>query len=279
MSAAQELVKRFNSLRTLPHVAIRLTKLMADDNTTVKDFEDVIKTDPTLVLRLLKVVNSPYFGLRQRVDSISRAVVFIGLKGLRRMVVTEALREVFSGGEDYQVFSRKNLWVHSAGVAICSQMISERIFGIQGDNAYLCGILHDVGLIVEDQVDHHHFVEVCKSLGAQDSLPDVERSFMGTDHCSVGSVLAEDWKIPHEVRSAIRRHHRSMEDVEPSSLTGIIQMAEYLVSKMNYPALSGIKSQLSAPLAAHMKENLQEYKTIARDFPEEMNKAKEIYES
>ncbi len=279
MSATQDLVKEFSQLKTLPHVAIRLTKLMADDNTTVKDFEEVIKTDPTLVLRVLRMVNTPYFGLRQKVDSISRALVFIGLKGLRKMVLTEALKEVFNGGEEDPVFSRQRLWVHSAAVAVCSQMISERIFGIQGDNAYLCGILHDVGLIVEDQVRHDLFREACGNLAPDSYLPELERQYLETDHCAVGSLVAEDWKIPSEVRDAIKRHHQDLENVSPSSVTGIVQMAEYLVSKLDYPVMRGMNSRLSPPLVAHIKENIQEYKAIARDFPEEMKKAKQIYES
>jgi len=279
MSPAQDLVKKFGEIKTLPHVAIKLTKLMANENTTIKEFEDVIKTDPTLVLRVLRVVNSPYFGLRQQVDSISRALVFIGLKGLRKMVITEALRDVFNGGEQTPQFSRRSLWIHSVAVAICSQMISERIFGIQGENAYICGILHDVGLIVEDQVRHDLFREACANLAPNSFLPELERQYLNTDHCMVGSLVAKEWKIPYEVQAAIKRHHLELESVSPSSITGIIQMAEYLVSKLNYPVMAGITPRLSAPLAAHIKENLQEYKAIAKDFPEQMKKAKEIYET
>ena len=92
----------------------------------------MIKMDPTLVMRLLKLVNSPFFGLRQEVDSISRAVVVVGTKNLRNMVVTTALKNVFTQTSAEDVFSKVRLWLHSAAVGICSQMISERIFGQKG---------------------------------------------------------------------------------------------------------------------------------------------------
>ena len=91
MPTAQALLKKFGDMKTLPHVAIRLTKLLSNENTTMQEFERLIKMDPTLVLRLLRVVNSPYYGVREKIDSISRAVVFVGMKSLRNMIVTTAL--------------------------------------------------------------------------------------------------------------------------------------------------------------------------------------------
>jgi HD-like signal output (HDOD) protein len=102
MATAQALVNKFNKLKTLPHVGIRLTKLITDENSTMEEFEEIIRLDPTLVLRLLSMVNSSYYALRQKISSISRAVVFIGMKNLRNMVVTEALKTVFPS-----VFSSK----------------------------------------------------------------------------------------------------------------------------------------------------------------------------
>ena len=104
MNSASVLLKRFKKTKTLPHVAIRLTRLMADENSSIQAFEDIIKMDPTLVLRLLRLVNSPYYGVQQRIESIARAVVFIGMKNLRNIVVTEALRDIFREGKTKHIF-------------------------------------------------------------------------------------------------------------------------------------------------------------------------------
>ena len=109
MATAEALLKKFKELKTLPHVAIRLSKLISDENTTMQEFENLIKMDPTLVLRLLRTVNSSYYGLRQKVSSISRAVILIGMRNLRNMVVTEALKDIFSQGSNEEVFSRRLL--------------------------------------------------------------------------------------------------------------------------------------------------------------------------
>jgi putative nucleotidyltransferase with HDIG domain len=280
MATAQALLKKFINVKTLPHVAIRLSKLISDESSTMQEFENLIKMDPTLVLRVLRTVNSSYYGLRQRVDSIARAVIVIGMKNLRNMVVTEALKDIFRQSSDEDIFSRRLLWLHCAAVGICSQMISERIFTQKGEDAFLCGILHDIGMIVEDQVEQDLFFQACKVYEpATKPITDYEREVIGTDHCAIGYLLARDWKLPVEVQEGIKQHHKALEQVSPSSITGIIQIAEYFVSKLNYTAIPGMNAMLSPPLIAHIRDNLEEYKVLIQDFPDEMSKAKDLYES
>jgi putative nucleotidyltransferase with HDIG domain len=278
MATAQELIKKFIIARTLPHVSIRLTKLISDENSTMQDFEKMIKMDPTLVLRLLRVVNSAYYGLQQKVYSISRAVVVIGMNNLRNMIVTEALKDIFKENQEQSAFSRNRLWLHSAAVSICSQMISERIFGRNGENAFLCGILHDIGMIIEDQTAHDLFNRACRAY-AQGSVSIIEheKEIIGTDHCEVGYLLAKDWKLPFEVQEGIKQHHDVLKHVSPSSMTGIIQISEYIVVKLEYAAMPGMEPTLSSPLADHLRENVGEYKALVKDLPEEMSRASELY--
>ncbi len=278
MPTAQALLKKFGDMKTLPHVAIRLTKLLSNENTTMQEFERLIKMDPTLVLRLLRVVNSPYYGVREKIDSISRAVVFVGMKSLRNMIVTTALKEVFQKSPHEDIFSRVHLWLHCATVSICSQMISERIFRQAGDDAYLCGILHDIGMIVEDRVAQDLFLETCKAY-TPDTKPftEYEREVIGADHCEIGYLLGCEWKLSVEVREGIK-NHQNEEGISPSSIAGIIQIADYFVTKLNYTAIPGMKAMLSPDLATHVRDNIEEYKALVKDLPEEMSKAKELYE-
>jgi HD-like signal output (HDOD) protein len=279
MSSAQKLIKKYTDIKTLPHVVTRLSRLINNDNATMKDFEDVIKMDPTLVVRLLRLVNSPFYGLRQHVDSISRAVAFIGMRNLQNMAVTDAMKNLFKKESSSAIFSRKKLWLHCAAVSICSKMLAERIFAINGDNPYLCGILHDFGLIVEEQVAENDFLEACKACGTAGSMPEYERQFLETDHCEIGYLMTIDWEMPLTIQEAIRDHHTPSDDTDPASLTGILQIAEYIAGQFDYTAISGSKPQLAPSLIFHLQENADEYKVLIDDFPEEMSKAMEIYAS
>ncbi|MBN2123466.1 MAG: HDOD domain-containing protein [Deltaproteobacteria bacterium] len=279
MPSAQAILKRFNGLKTLPHVAIRLSKLISNEKSHLQEFEELIKMDPTLVLRLLRLVNSPYYGLREKVTSISRAVVFIGMKNLRNLIVLEALRDIFNSRRDSEAFSRALLWLHCAAVSVCSQMITERIFGQKGEDVFLCGILHDVGMIVEDQIEQELFAKVCSAYEPNGKRITVfEKEMIGTDHCEVASLLAREWKLPDEVRKGIKYHHTPEKEADPSSIIGTIQMAEFIVSKLKYSALPDMEPQLSPSLASHVRENIEEYRAIARDLPDEMTKAHDLYQ-
>jgi len=279
MPTAHALLKKFNDIKTLPHVAVRLSRLLSDENSTIQQFEELIKLDPTLVLRLLRLVNSCYYGLCQKVETISKAVVFIGTKNLRNMVVIEALKVIFKDSGENGSFSRPKLWLHCAATSICARMISERIFAKKGEDAFLAGTLHDIGMIVELQVARELFLKACEAYEAPDKpLTDCEKEIIGTHHASVGYLFIREWKLPLEVQEAIKCHHTVFSELSPSSITGIVQIAEFIVSKLNYPAIPGMEGMLSPSLEGHMKEMFGEYKTLIRDLPEEMKKAKDLYE-
>jgi len=278
MPTAKGLLNKFSTVKTLPHITFQLTKLISDENSTMQDFEKMIKMDPTLVLRILRGANSPYYGLRQKVNSISRAVVVIGINNLRNMIVTEGLKSLFKGNNSKNPFSRNRLWLHCAAVSICSQMIMERIFGLNGEDAFLCGILHDIGMIVEDQTASDLFSKVCNTYDeSSNSITDYEKEIVGTDHCEIEHLLAKDWQLPIDVQEGIQFHHKALDHVSPSSLTGAIQLAEYIVSQLDYTAIPGMKAKLSLPLANHIRNNVKEYKALVRDLPNEMSKAKDLY--
>ncbi len=277
MPAANRLIARFSNTQTLPHIVTRLSRLMADNNTTMKEFEDVIKMDPVLVARLLKLVNSPFYGLIHKVDSISRAIAYVGMKNLHTIAVTQALKTIFTDRKNATVFSRKRLWLHCAAVSICSKMVAERIFGMNGDDAYLTGILHDFGLIVEDQVHPQTFLKVCGNTTSTLALIEEERSLFATDHCEIGFLTTRDWCMPAPITEAIRDHHSQLEEVDPQSLTGILQIAEYLTGQQGYTTLPGVATEISPPLLGHIQENLDEYTVLMEDFPEEMIRARDLY--
>lgn len=277
MSVAQKYIEKFKDIQPLPHIVTTLSRLIADSESTMKDFEEVIKMDPVLVSRLLRLVNSPFYGLTQVIDSISRAVAFLGMKNLHNLVVADALKTIFISRDESPVFSKKRLWLHSAAVSICSKMIAERIFGTNGDDAFLCGILHDFGLLVEEQVEREKFYRICTTCKDSASMVDMERLEFGTDHCEICYNMTLDWNMPFTIQEAIRDHHLLTTSIKPSSLTGILQIAEYLASQAGHGTLPNLAAQISPPLLDHLRENMDEYSVLMEDMPEEMAKAQSIY--
>lgn len=277
MSTAQKFIDKFSEVHPLPSVVTKVSQLINDSESTMKDFEDIIKMDQVLVARLLKLVNSPFYGLTQTVDSISRAVAFLGMKNLHNLVVIDALQTIFVTPSSASKLSKKKLWLHSAAVSICSKMVAERIFGLNGDDALLCGILHDFGLLVEDQVDPDRFSDILNTCKSSESLLDLEMAAFGTHHSEIGYLLAVDWNMSSSVQTAIRDHHLISDEMTPDSLAGITQIAEYITAQLGHTTLPGIEVSLSQPLYQHLQEYIDEYRVLTEDLPEEMEKANAIY--
>lgn len=108
-TTAKSFLKEFKGLKTIPSVAARLVVMFEDETTSLKEFEDVIKMDPTLVLRLLKLVNSAYFSLRTKITNISEAVAYIGVDNLRNLIIVDALKNLFRGESAGEMFSKTAL--------------------------------------------------------------------------------------------------------------------------------------------------------------------------
>jgi putative nucleotidyltransferase with HDIG domain len=280
MPSARKLINSFSELKTLPTIAIRVTQLANSESTTIQDFEEVIKLDPVLVMRILRLVNSPFFGLSSKVESLSKAVVFVGLKQLRNLVAVEAAREFFGDDTVHTDFPRKNLWFHSATVAILAQMISRRIFRQKGDDVFMAAILHDIGLIVMDQIVPDDFRKACKAYSAGEKFPlfESENEIIGTNHTEVSWLLAKDWKLPDEVIDAIRHHHNYSTAYPIPSVISILQLAEFMACRLKKSVVFDTIDPLPAYLENHVKENIAEYRVLLKALPEEMSNAEELFE-
>ena len=180
-------------------------------------------------------------------------------------------------GYSHSTVSRALL--HCAAVSICAQMISERIFQVKSEDAFLCGILHDIGMIVEDQVVGDLLLAALKAWKPKTKpITEYEREIIGTDHAQVGYLLAKDWKLPAPVQEGIRLHHKNQQEIEPASIPGIIQISEMLTSRLEYTAFPQMSAMPAANLLTHVQEKMNEYKALIRDLPAAMENAKALYE-
>lgn len=277
MSGALDMVKTMKTMKTLPTVAVRLTRMISDDRYSLDQFEEVIRMDPTLVLRLLKMVNSPFYALSSEVESIAEAVAFVGMDDLRNCIVMDIMKNVIREKPSRTAFSRNRLWLHSAAVAITSRILCERIFEMNGENAFLAGLIHDVGIIVEDQVVPEQFELIC--VNAQEDKKCItvhEQQVMGTDHAEVGYWVAKDWQLPEPVQEGIRWHHDASGGTDPKSMAGVLKISGYLASRLDYALFPWRKMDLEPDLLLHIRDHIREYKAVAMDLPREINKAKDI---
>lgn len=278
MHPATDFAQKFSEVHPIPGIVSTITGLINDPESTMRQFEEVIQTDPVLVSRLISLVNSSYYGLNQKITSISRAVAFLGMKNLHNLVVTEAVKNIFSKPSQSSGFSKQDLWVHSSAVAICAKMVAERIFSIYGDDAFLCGILHDLGLLVEEHLHPEELSEICNSCQTISSMLELEQQTFATDHCEICHTITLDWQMPASIQNAILNHHQISDDIVPSSLIGIVQIAEYICDHLEYQEVKNVKIEISPCLSRHLEDNQDEYALLLEDLPDEIAKAQTIFQ-
>jgi putative nucleotidyltransferase with HDIG domain len=190
------------------------------------------------------------------------------------------MKNCFLRESEGPVFSRKHLWVHGTAVGVCAQVISRRLLGTTGEDAFLAGILHDIGMLVEDQVRADLFQVVMQRYCDQDlTILEEERAVMGADHCAVGGLLATRWKFPEDVKQAILDHHTILtREADLTHLSAIVQIAHYLADTAGYQEIPERLENHAGIVADHIKRRATEYRILARDFTEEMRKAASFYE-
>lgn len=207
---AREVIAKVGSLATLPEVTARILRTVEDPRSSASQLHRIVSHDPALVTRILKVVNSAFYGLPGQIASIERAIVLLGLNAVKNLAVAASLGQLFRGnvtlcGE----FTPKDLWSHCVGVGVAARGLARLTKLPVADEAFLAGMVHDVGLVVHLQVTPEKLKEVCeRSLAGEADFCELERQVIGVDHQEMGRALAAHWKFPRTCQMAAGYHHR-----------------------------------------------------------------------
>lgn len=196
-------------IATLPEVTIKIIQIVEDAKSTARDLHDVIKNDPALSVKVLKVVNSAFYGLPGQVASVDRAIILLGLSAVKNIAIAASIARLFKGKRISEQFSASDLWRHSVAVAVAAHDIAAVSPNpAMPDEIFVAGMIHDIGMMVERQAFPDEFAEVinlCASSG--DSFLECERQIIGADHQAFGVGLTTKWKFPRHLRAAVGFHH------------------------------------------------------------------------
>jgi HD-like signal output (HDOD) protein len=204
-------VNSISHIATLPEITLKIIELVENPRSTAQDLNKLISNDPALVARILKVVNSAFYGLPGQIGSINRAIVLLGLNAVKNIVIAASLTKLFRGGRVSPHFSAKDLWTHSIAVGVLSKMIVQRLNNTLPDEAFLAGLIHDMGILVELQAFREPLVEVAERAAKEDGkYIDFELQAMGVDHQALGAALTAKWKFPRSFQYVTGHHHNPL---------------------------------------------------------------------
>lgn len=204
----QELVKGVDKLVSLPEVCFMVNDLVNDPNSDIAQIGSVISQDPDLTARLLKLVNSSYYGFDNSIDTVSRAITVVGLRELQHMVWASSAVETFNHLSPADA-NMAGFWRHSIFCAVTARILARECDILHPERMYVAGLLHDIGRLL---VYHKFPTEAGKIIAYERANPNsdiesFEKELMGFDHAEIGQALCASWDLPNSLVTAIGHHH------------------------------------------------------------------------
>lgn len=222
-------LNRTESLPTLPSVATHVLMIASDPDASASDLTNVIVNDPSLTSRLLKVVNSAFYGFRQKIGTVDRAVILLGTGEIVALAFGLATAKLFNVTHLKGVYSPKSLWQHSMCTGLIAENLCKRFPEYKKLGVFTAGLLHDFGKIVLIENFSELYGKVHME-AIQHELPlfELEEERFGLNHAIIGEVLASNWNLPDALVQAIAFHHQPFSAPSHSQLAAIIGLADYL---------------------------------------------------
>ena len=226
-------IARAGQLATLPEIALEVMRVAENPQATGEDLNRVLSTDPTLVARVLRIVNSAYYGVRREVTSIGTAIALLGFGAVKSIAIAASLTRMFRGGAVGASFEARELWRHSIAVAVGGRLLASRIAEVDPSEAFLAGLMHDIGIIVELQACREGLVAVIGAVSADPllSFRAAEEQHIGANHEAFGEALSLAWRFPVELQRVTGYHHRPMQlPPHERHLSAVVHVADHLAA-------------------------------------------------
>jgi len=228
-------LKKVSTIATLPEVTAKIVQTVEDPKSTAAALHKIVAHDPALATRILKVVNSAFYGLPGQIGSVERAIVLLGLNAIKNIAVAASLGQLFRGVKLCEGFTAKDLWTHCIAVGVAARELARQMKLPIADEAFLAGLIHDTGMLVGLQVWPDKLREACEAARKSErDFCEVEREITGTDHQQLGQGLAELWKFPRSCQLVAGYHHRPTQLSDNNRmLVTLVYIADTMCCKQN----------------------------------------------
>jgi len=221
-SVASNIASQTVEIATLPEVTMRIVQVVQDSRSTAHDLHRIVSNDPALSARVLRVVNSAFYGLPGQIGSIDRAIMLLGLNAVKNIAIAASLSKMFKTVVVCDDFTGKDLWTHSVAVGAANKLLTSAIGLALPDEAFLAGLIHDIGLVAIMQCQSEKLPEIVAQTKAGVPFWKAEEAVVGADHQSIGMALAARWKFPRSFQYVTGYHHKPTELAKENRLLAVV---------------------------------------------------------
>ncbi|MDH3325557.1 MAG: HDOD domain-containing protein [Gammaproteobacteria bacterium] len=222
-------MKGVDKLVSLPEVCFLVNDLVNDPNSDIVQIGNVISQDPDLTARLLKLVNSSYYGFETPVDTVSRAIMMVGLRDLQSMIWASSAVETFNHLSPSDA-NMAGFWRHSIFCAVTARILARECHILHPERLFVAGLLHDIGrlLIFHKLPEQAQLIIDKEKMSLNRDVADIEREVLGFDHAEIGKALCESWGLPEGLSYSIGSHHTPGTDEKYRLESAILHVANIM---------------------------------------------------
>jgi len=230
-SDLKRIVERIHKLPSLSQVVTRILALARDPRSGAGDLKRVIELDPALSLKVLRLVNSSFYGYTGKIRNVAQAVVILGFDSIKSIALSASVIELFKGfKKNSTLFNHERFWLHSIGVGASARLIATDTKIEDPESLFFVGLIHDLGKMIMNQYAHEEFEAALRCAIDNDLLLlDAEMQILGTSHVHVGRWLAARWNLPEDIVDAIGCHHQPTLSRKAPQLASAVHLADFLV--------------------------------------------------
>ncbi|OZV10398.1 hydrolase [Tissierella sp. P1] len=258
------IVNKVEDMKVLPEIINKIIVLTDDPDSTVHDMEEVILQDQVLTTKILRLANSAYYGYARKISTISQATVLLGFQAIKGIALASTVRTYLTNELRGYSLEKNELWSQSQTCAIVSRFIAKSIKYYNPEEAYIAGLLRDIGKTILNQHMEKEYMEVLLKMEKDNiSFLDAEKEVLGFGHAEIGEKIAEKWNLPKDLVEAIGYHHTPELAIINPLLVSIVHIADAITMMMGVGlGLDGLSYSLSPIAIDNLNLDELQFQTI-----------------
>ncbi|MCC6738007.1 MAG: HDOD domain-containing protein [Planctomycetia bacterium] len=225
----KRVVDRIQGLPTLPAMLSSINRLMANPRTSAKEIAQLISSDPAITSKVLRVVNSSFYGFPNRISTVTHAIVILGFNTIRSVVLSTSIFDALRKTAPAQGFDRTAFWRHSIGVGSLSRVVARHLGFTSLEEFFIAGLLHDIGKVALDSYLPEEFAKVVARVREADvTMLEAEEAVLGVTHADVGGWLLQKWSLSQALVDAVARHHNPSLAGENMKTAAVVHLSDLI---------------------------------------------------